>query len=77
MKIKAARLFVTLVLGLSAAAMIASITGCASGPFSSNLEGSPPYDNPAAKGDNHTPIVYTSPSVTPAPTNLPAGNTGP
>jgi hypothetical protein len=55
--------------------MVTSITGCASGPFSSNLNGSPPNDNPAAKADNHTPVVYTSPSVIQDPTNLPAGNT--
>jgi hypothetical protein len=77
MKIKAARPLVRLVLGLSAAAMVTSIIGCASGPFSSNLNGSPPYDKPTAKGDDHTPIVYTSPSVTPAYTNTPTGNTDP
>jgi hypothetical protein len=77
MKIKAARLFVTSVLGLSAAAVVTSITGCASGPLSSNLEGSPPYDKPVGKGDNQTPIVYTSPSVTPASTDLQDGITHP
>jgi hypothetical protein len=77
MKIKAARRFVTLVLGLSAAAMVTSITGCASGPLSSNLNGSPSDDKPTGNGDNHTPIVYTSPSVTPDATDLPDGITHP
>jgi hypothetical protein len=77
MKISAVRLFVILVLGLTATAIVASITGCASGPFSSNLAGSPPYNFPPGRGDNHTPVVYTSPSVTPAPADLPAGITHP
>lgn len=77
MKINAARRFVTLVLGLSAAAVVTSITGCASGPLSSNLNGSPSDDNTAGKGNNHIPVVYTSASVTPDSTDLPDGITHP
>jgi hypothetical protein len=67
MKIKTGRVFTALGLGLSMAAII---TGCASGPFSSNLNQSPPYFNPTWRGDDHTPPVYTSPAVTPETNNL-------
>jgi len=70
LKIKAGRLFLALGLGLSMAAIVTSITGCVSGPFSSNLNQSPPYFKPTMRGDDHTPPVYTSPTVAPATNNL-------
>ena len=70
LKIKAGSLFLALGLGLSTAAMVTGVTGCASGPFSSNLNQSPPYFNPTWRGDDHTPPVYTSPAVTPETNNL-------
>ena len=76
LKIKAGRLFLALGLGLSTAAMVTSITGCASGPFSSNLNHSPTDNQPTWSGDDHAMPVYTSPAVTPASTNLRA-NTSP
>jgi len=69
-KIKAGRLFLALGLGLSMAAVITGTTGCASGPFSSNLNQSPTGFKPTWRGDDHTPPVYTSPTVTPATNNL-------
>ena len=71
MKIKTGRLFPALGLGLSMAAII---TGCASGPFSSNLNQSPPDFKPTWSGDEHAMPVYTSPTVTPATNNWPATN---
>jgi hypothetical protein len=79
-KIKAGRLFLALGLGLSMAAVITGTTGCASGPFSSNLNQSPTDFQPTWSGDDHDDHampVYTSPTVTPATTNLPAANTPP
>ena len=70
LKIKAGSLFLALGLGLSTAAIITSITGCASGPFSSNLNQSPPDSKSAWGGDDHAQPVYTSPTVTPATNNL-------
>jgi len=66
-----------LVLGLSVAAVVSSLTGCVSDEPSSNPNQSPPYFKPTFSGDDHTPPVYTSPSITPATTNLPAPNTPP
>jgi hypothetical protein len=74
LKIKASYLFLALGLGLSTAAMV---TGCASGPFSSSLGHSPTDSQPTWSGDDHAMPVYTSPTVTPATTNLPAANTPP
>jgi len=68
-KIEACRSFLGLALGLLMG-VIASITGCASGPLSSNLNQSPPYHEPTWSGDDHTPSVYTSPTVAPATNNL-------
>jgi hypothetical protein len=76
-KIKAGRLFLALGLGLSMAAVITGTTSCASGPFSSNLNQSPTDFQPTWSGDDHAMPVYTSPTVTPATTNLPAANTPP
>jgi hypothetical protein len=70
MKIKAGRLFLVLGLGLSTAAVVTGITGCTSGPFSSNLNQSPPYTKPTWSGDDHVPPVYTSPTVNPTTNNL-------
>jgi hypothetical protein len=77
LKIKAGRLFLALGLGLSMAAIVTSITGCASGPFSSNLNQSPSDFQPTWSGDDHAMPVYTSPTVTSATTNLPATDTPP
>ena len=72
MNVKAGSLLVALGLGLLI--VVAGITGCVNGPFSSNLNGSPPYDKPTAKGDDHIQPVYTSPTDNSTATNLPAGN---
>jgi hypothetical protein len=77
LKIKAGSLFLALGLGLSTAAMVTGVTGCASGPFSSNLGHSPTDIQPTWSGDDHAMPVYTSPTVTPASTNLPTANTSP
>jgi hypothetical protein len=77
LKIKTASLFLALALGLSTAAVVSGITGCASGPFSSSLGHSPTDSKPTWSGDDHAMPVYTSPTVTPATTNLPAANTPP
>jgi len=77
LKIKAGRLFLALALGLSTAAMAVGATGCASGPFSSNLSHSPTDIPPTWNGDDHAMPVYTSPAVAPATTNLPAATTPP
>jgi hypothetical protein len=69
-KIKAGRLLLALALGLSMAAIVTSMTGCASGPFSSNLNQSPTDSNPTQDGEDHAMPVYTSPIVTPATNNL-------
>jgi hypothetical protein len=70
MKIKTGRLFRVLGLGLSMAAIITSATGCASGPFSSNLSHSPTDSQPTWSGDDHAMPVYTSPTVIPATNDL-------
>jgi len=70
LKFKAGPLFLALGLGLSTAVVVTGITGCANGPFSSNLNQSPPDFKPTWRGDDHTPPVYTSPTVTPATNNL-------
>jgi len=70
LKFKAGPLFLALGLGLSTAVVVTGITGCASGPFSSNLNQSPTGFKPTWRGDDHTPPVYTSPTVTPATNNL-------
>jgi hypothetical protein len=77
LKIKAVRLLLALCLGLSMAVVVTSITGCASGPFSSNLNHSPTDFEPTWSGDDHAMPVYTSPTVTPATTNLTTANTPP
>jgi hypothetical protein len=77
LKIKAGHLFLALGLGLSMAAMVTGITGCASGPFSSSLGHSPTDNQPTWSGDDHAMPVYTSPAVTPASTNLQSANTPP
>ena len=74
LKIKTGRLFLALGLGLSMAAMV---TGCATGPFSSNLGHSPTDIQPTWSGDDHAMPVYTSPAVTPATTNLQSADTPP
>jgi hypothetical protein len=74
MKIKIGRLFLMPGLGLLAAMVVIGINGCTSGPLSSNLSHSPTDDNSTFSGDNHIQPVYTSPTVAPATTNLPAGN---
>ena len=70
LKMKAAPLFLALGLGLASAVVVTGITGCASGPFSSNLNQSPPDSKSAQGGDDHAQPVYTSPTVTPATNNL-------
>ena len=65
-KIKSCRLFLVLGPGLLLAVIVTTVTGCVSGPFSSDLNQSPPYAKPTWRGDDHTPPVYTSPTVTPA-----------
>jgi hypothetical protein len=77
LEIKAGSLFLALALGLSTAAIITGFTGCASGPFSSNLNHSPTDSQPTWSGDDHAMPVYTSPTVTPATTNLQSANTPP
>jgi hypothetical protein len=74
LKIKAGSLFLALCLGLSTAAFVTSTIGCASGPFSSNLNQSPPDIQPTWSGDDHAMPVYTSPIVTPTTNNWPATN---
>jgi len=70
MKIKTGRLFLALGLGLAMAAIVTSITGCVSGPFSSNLNQSPTDFQSTSDGEDHAMPVYTSPTVTPATNNL-------
>jgi hypothetical protein len=53
------------------AVVVVLFSGCASGPFSSNLGHSPASPDYTWRGDNHTPPVYTSPDVTPATKTLP------
>ncbi len=77
LKIKAGRLLLALALGLSTVAMVTGVTGCANGPFSSNLNQSPTDINPTWSGDDHAMPVYTSPSVAPATTNLSTASTPP
>jgi hypothetical protein len=77
LKSKAGCPFLTLALGLSTAAMVISLNGCASDQPPSNPNASPPYFKPTFSGDDHTPPVYTSPAVVPANTNLPAVTTPP
>jgi hypothetical protein len=59
MKTKTVRLSLELGLGLLAAVLLASlITGCKSGPFSSDLNGSPTSDYHYAQSPNyHSPQV--------------------
>jgi hypothetical protein len=57
-------------IGLSMAIVI-SVAGCTSGPFSSNLTHSPTSSDTTWGGDNHAQPVYTSPTVTPAKPTLP------
>jgi hypothetical protein len=77
LQIKVSRLFLALGLGLSTTAIITGVTGCASGPLSSNLNQSPTDFQPTWSGDDHAMPVYTSPTVTPATTNLTTANTPP
>ena len=63
------RLLPVLGIGLSMAIVI-SVTGCTSGPFSSNLTHSPTSSDTTWRGDNHAQPVYTSPTVTPATQTL-------
>jgi hypothetical protein len=70
LKTKAGPLFLALALGLSTVVVVTGITGCVNGPFTSNLNQSPPYDKPTWRGDDHAQPVYTSPTVTPATNNL-------
>jgi hypothetical protein len=63
--------------GLALLIVVAGITGCVNGPFSSNLNGSPPYDKPTVRGDDHAQPVYTSPTDNSTATNLPAVNPPP
>lgn len=77
MKIELSRSFVALGLGLSMAILVMGITGCADDQQSATIKHSPTYVKPTWSGDDHTPPVYTSPTITPATTNLPAGNTPP
>jgi hypothetical protein len=76
MKIKTGSLFLALGLGLLTA-IVVGITGCAADQDASSLKHSPTATTPTWSGDNHAPPVYTSPSTTPAITNLPAANTPP
>jgi hypothetical protein len=77
LKIKASRLFLALCLVLSTAAVVTGITGCVSDEPPSNPNESPLYFKPTFSGDDHAQPVYTSPTVTPATTNLPAASTPP
>jgi hypothetical protein len=72
MKTKNVRLTVELGLGLLAAAMVAAlITGCKSGPFSSDLNGSPTSDFHYAQSRNyHSPQVNTPPPASPTTNEL-------
>jgi hypothetical protein len=76
-KIKIGRLFLAMGLGLLAAMVVIGGNGCTSGPLSSNLSHSPTDDNSTFSGDSHIQPVYTSPTVVPVTTNLPAPNTPP
>jgi hypothetical protein len=77
LKIKAGYLFLALWLGLSTTVVFTGITGCASGPFSSNLNQSPTDVKPTWSGDDHAMPVYTSPTVTPTTNNWPVTNSPP
>jgi len=77
MKIKNNLLFLALGLGLSMAAIVGVVAGCAADQDTSNLKHSPTATTPTWSGDNHSPPVYTSPASAPATTNLPASNTPP
>jgi hypothetical protein len=77
MKIKTGSWLVTMGLGLATASMVTGITGCASGPFSSNPNGSPPYTQSTVRDGDQTQPVYTSPADNSTATNLPAGNPPP
>jgi hypothetical protein len=63
--------------GLGLLIVVAGITGCVNGPFSSSLNGSPPYTQSTVRGGDHTQPVYTSPADNSLSTNLPAGNPTP
>jgi hypothetical protein len=75
MNIKAGSLL--LAQGMGLLIVVTGITGCANGPFSSSLNGSPPYTQSTVRGGNHVPPVYTSPADSSTATNLPAGNPPP
>ena len=77
MKIKSGRLFLAICLGLSTAALVTGITGCASDEHPANPNESPVYFKPTWNGDDHAQPVYTSPTVPPPATNLPAAKTPP
>ena len=64
-------------LGLLAAIVTIGMNGCSSGPLSSNLNHAPTDGNLTPGGEDQTQPVYTSPTVTPATTNLPPANTPP
>ena len=74
LKINAGRLFLALGLGLS---MATGVIGCTSDQPPSKPNQPPAYFKPTFDGDDHAQPVYTSPTVTPAATNLPATNTPP
>jgi hypothetical protein len=77
LKINVARFCLALGLGISMAAIVTSITGCVSDSKPSNPNQAPVYFKPTFEGDEHAQPVYTSPSVAPATTNLPAAATPP
>jgi hypothetical protein len=52
--------------------IVTGVNGCTSGPFSSQLDRSPPISQSSWRGDNHTEPVYTSPTETPPNDNLPS-----
>jgi hypothetical protein len=72
MKIKTVRLSLELGLGLlTAVAVAVVITGCKSGPFSSDLNGSPTSDFHYAQSPNyHSPPYNTPPPAAPTTNDL-------
>jgi hypothetical protein len=77
MKIKTGRWFLTIGSGLLAAIVVIGMNGCSSGPLSSNLNHAPTDGTSTLNGEDQPQPVYTSPTVPPATTNLPAANTHP
>jgi hypothetical protein len=75
MNIKAGSLLVAP--GLALLIVVTGIAGCANDPFSSNLNGSPPYTQSTVRGGDHAQPVYTSPADNSTSTNLPDENTPP